>query len=101
MSSPIFLLATLLALASGPALYAQARSRPRMQSLLDGAVLVGITGLIVLDVVPETWRQGGAWSLAFIATGLFGPTLLERAFRRVRHEAHLGALGLATGGLVL
>lgn len=95
-----FLVATLCALAAGPALYAAARSRPGMLAFLDGFVLVSIAGLVVLEVVPGTFLQGGAWSLAFLLGGLFGPTLLERAFRNAEREAHIAALALAICGLV-
>jgi hypothetical protein len=95
-----FLVATLLALAAGPALYAAARSRPAMLAFLDGFVLVSIAGLVVLEVVPGTFMEGGPWSLAFLLAGLFGPTLLERAFRQAEREAHIGALALAVVGLV-
>jgi uncharacterized protein len=100
MPSP-FLLATLVALAAGPALYAAARANPRTLAFLDGFVLVSIAGLVVLEVVPGTFLQGGAWSLAFLLAGLFGPTLLERAFRTAEREAHIAALALAVVGLVL
>jgi hypothetical protein len=100
MDASIFLAATLLALASGPVLYAPAAARPRLHAFLDGFVMVGITLLIVADVLPETYRQGGWLSLAFAAIGLFGPTLLER-FRAARAPVHLGAVGLAMGGLVV
>ena len=46
-----FLLATLLALAAGPALYTAARARPAMLAFLDGFVLVSIAGLVVLVAV--------------------------------------------------
>jgi uncharacterized membrane protein YraQ (UPF0718 family) len=93
-----FLLATLLALAAGPVLYAAGRRDARALAFLDGFVL--IAGLVVLEVVPGTFLQGGAWSLAFLLAGLFGPTLLERLFRRAERATHIGALGLAVLGLV-
>lgn len=96
-----FLLATLIALAAGPVLYAAARANPRTLAFLDGFVLVSIAGLVVLEVVPGTFLQGGAWSLAFLLAGLFGPTLLERAFRNAERQAHIAALALAVVGLVL
>jgi hypothetical protein len=95
-----FLIATLLALAAGPVLYAGARSRPRMLAFLDGFVLVSIAGLVVLEVVPGTFLEGGPWSLAFLFAGLFGPTLLEHLFRHAERQAHIGALALAICGLV-
>jgi hypothetical protein len=95
-----FLLATLLALAAGPALYAAGRRSARTLAFLDGFVLVSIAGLVVLEVVPGTFTQGGPWSFAFLLAGLFGPTLLEALFRRVERQAHIGALALAVVGLV-
>jgi hypothetical protein len=68
--------------------------------VLDRIVAAAITLLIVLDVIPETWREGGPASLLFAAVGLFGPTLLELS-RSARLHAHFGALGLAMGGLVV
>jgi hypothetical protein len=96
-----FLFATLLALAAGPALYAAARRNARALALLDGFVLVSIAGLVLLEVVPDTFANGGAWSLAFLLAGAFGPTLLESRFRRLERQAHIGALALAVLGLVV
>jgi uncharacterized membrane protein YraQ (UPF0718 family) len=95
-----FLLATLLAIAAGPALYAAGRRSARTLAFLDGFVLVSIAGLVVLEVVPGTFTLGGPWSIAFLVAGLFGPTLLERFFRQAEREAHIGALALAVCGLV-
>lgn len=100
MPSP-FLFLTLLALVAGPLLYGVARRGPRALAFLDGFVLISIAGLVVLEVVPGTYMEGGAWSFAFLLAGLFGPTLLERLFRRAQREAHIGALALAISGLVL
>lgn len=95
-----FLFATLLALAAGPVLFAAARRSARTLAFLDGFVLVSIAGLVILEVVPGTFMEGGPWSLAFLVAGLFGPTLLERLFRRAERETHIGALALAVCGLV-
>lgn len=97
----IFLSLTLLALAAGPFLYLAAQRNPRLLAFLDGFVLISIAGLVVLEVVPGTFLEGGPWSLAFLLAGLFGPTLLERLFRHAEREAHIGALALAICGLVL
>lgn len=97
----ILLLATLAALVSGPLWYLLARRRLALLSFLDGFVLVSISGLVLLEVLPEAFADGGWWSLGFLALGLLGPTLLERGLTRVRRGAHLAALALAISGLVL
>lgn len=97
----ILLIATLLALMSGPLLYLLARNRPPLHALLDGFVLVSITGLVLLDALPSALAAGGVWSLAFLLAGLLGPTLLEHLLTRARREAHLAALALAVSGLII
>ena len=97
----ILLIATLAALASAPLWYLLARRRPALLSFLDGFVLVGISGLVLLEVLPAAFVDGGGWSLAFLALGLLGPTALEHGLARLRRGAHLTALALAIVGLVL
>jgi len=96
-----FLVGTLLALAAAPVLFAGAQRRPRVLAFLDRFVLVSIVALVALEVVPGTVADGGAWSIAFLLAGLFGPTLMERAFHRAQREAHIATLALAVIGLVL
>jgi uncharacterized membrane protein YraQ (UPF0718 family) len=95
------LLATLLALLSGPPLYAVARRQPALLSFLDGFVLISITGLVLLEVLPESFATGGIFSLVFVAAGMLGPTALEHGLTHARREAHLLALSLAVLGLIL
>lgn len=95
------LLATLAALLSGPLIYAAARRRPPLLAFLDGFVLVSIAGLVLLEVVPGAFVEGGLWSGGFLLLGLLGPTLLEHLLSRVRRGAHIAALALAIFGLVL
>lgn len=95
------LLATLAALLSGPLLYACARTRPPLLALLDGFLLVSISGLVLLEAVPGTFSSGGAISVVFLLLGLLGPSALEHWLRRAQREAHLATLLLALLGLLV
>lgn len=96
----LLLLATLIALPSGPLLYALARYRFGLLSFLDGFVLVAISGLVLLEVLPETLASGGLAAVSFLLLGALGPTLFERQLHRAR-EAHIVALLLSVAGLVM
>jgi hypothetical protein len=96
----VLLSATLLALLSGPLLYGAARDRPAVLAFLDGFVLVAISGLVMVEVLPETLDSGGYWSLAFLALGALGPSLFEQQLHNAR-RAHVATLVLAMAGLVL
>lgn len=96
---PLF--ATLTVLICGPLLYAVARRRPAFTAFLDGFVLVSIAGLVLLEVVPGAYGEGGIWSLAFLLIGAIGPSVVEHTLHRARREAHLATLALAVLGLVL
>lgn len=97
----VLLLATLAALLAGPLIYALAQRRPSLLAFLDGFVLVSIAGLVLLEVVPGAFVDGGLWSGAFLLMGLLGPTLFEHLLSRARRGAHIAALALAILGLVL
>lgn len=94
------LITTLLALLSGPLLYAAARERAPLRSLIDVFVLVSVVGLVLLEVLPEAYAAGGLWSFAFLGLGLLGPTLIEHGLTRARRGAHIAALVLALAGLM-
>lgn len=95
------LLATLAALICGPMLYALARRRPTVLRVLDPLIVVCVAGLVLVEVLPPLFRDGGWWSAAFLLVGLLGPTLFEHLITRARREAHIAALGLAIVGLLL
>ena len=96
----LLLCATLLALLSGPLLFGAARQRPAVLAYLDGFVLVAISGLVLLEVMPDTLLGGGPASLGFLLLGALGPSLLEHQLQHAR-RAHVAALVLAMVGLVL
>ena len=96
----ILLIATLCALASGPLLYRAAKPRPRLRKAIDGFVLVCVTVLVLVEVVPESWKAGGPWAMAFLVAGTFGPTLIEHGLTSARRQTHLATLALAVLGLL-
>lgn len=94
------LIATLLALCGGPLLYAATMRQPRLRRVIDLVVMAGVALLMLIEVLPDIYRNGGAVSFAFLGVGLVGPTLVEHALRHAQREAHLAALALAFIGLI-
>lgn len=102
MIDPLVLLAlSLIALLFGPFLYRMASQRNRTLSLLDGFIFVAITGLVLVYILPESFLLGGWMTLLFALAGLFGPTLIERVFRRAARQTHIAAMGLGLAGICL
>lgn len=97
----VLLLATLAALICGPMLYSLARRRPRLLRVLDPLIVICVAGLVLVEVLPQIFRNGGWWSAAFLVIGLLGPTLFEHVIAHARREAHIAALALAIFGLLL
>lgn len=97
----VLLFATFAALLCGPLLYALAQHRPQVVRWLDRFVLFSVVGLILIEVVPETYEQAGLWSFAFIALGLLGPSALEHLLTQARRGTHIAVLILALAGLML
>ncbi len=96
----VLLIATLLALCGGPLLYGVTTRRPGLRRLIDRVVLAGVVLLMLAEVLPDIWRNGGIISFAFLAAGMLGPTLAEHALRNAQREAHMAALVLAFIGLI-
>ncbi len=96
-----WLVASVLILGLGPALYRLARQRPAWLSALDGFLLVAICGLVLLDVLPETLEQSGWLAILFVLAGFLGPSLVEHWFHRLAGPAHRVAILLALLSLVL
>lgn len=96
-----FLTISLIALLFGPLIYGMAQRRNVLLSLLDGFIFVAISGLVLVYLIPESFAMGGWITLLFALAGLFGPTLIERVFRRAARQAHLAAMVLGLAGICL
>src|SRR6266850_1300138 len=72
------LLVSLAGLLLGPLTYRASRRSDEIYGFIDGFVLVGVAGLILTEVIPDTVRQAGPWALCFAAVGFVLPFALER-----------------------
>ena len=93
--------ASLLGLALGPLLFRFIRYRSHWYRVLDGFVVVVISGIVLLEVLPEILAHHAVPGLALLAIGLMGPTFLEQQFHRFAKQVHWAALCIAIIGLVI
>lgn len=96
-----FLLASILSLFVGPAIYRLVPTRHYWLHIVDGFVFVTIGGIVVLAILPEAVAWGGPMALVFAGLGLMLPTFSERFFQRFEHQAHAAALMLGLIGLLI
>lgn len=94
--------AAIIALAAGVALVPIARAKPTRLAILDGFMLVGVGGVLVMSLIPHSWETAGWWSVLALAAGAGLPALLERGHHH-DDDAHssLGFLLLAATGLAV
>lgn len=95
------LIGSLLALGTGPLIYSRAAPHSFFGRALDGFVFVAIAGLVGLEMLPEVVGHAGWWVLLAVALGLWGPSWLERIFRRAAHRMHMLTVLLSAVGLVV
>ena len=98
----MLLLISMVALLSGPALYALVRRTPSAFWALDGFVLASVVGLIAVHVMPSAIHTAGGAALFAALCGLIAPMLLERQPGGARDGVlHKIWVGLAFLGLML
>lgn len=95
------LLLSLVALLVGPLLYHRLQRGGRIAVALDRAILVFLLVLVAFVLLPDLWRELGAWSLVFLAAGYGLPGALEALIKRAAQTLHVVSLLLALVGLVL
>ncbi|MFO0241931.1 MAG: metal transporter, partial [Gemmatimonas sp.] len=95
------LLATLAALALGPAVAHLARRQAALLTFVDGFVLICIGGLVLFDVVPHALEHGDLLALVFIGAGFVVPGLAERLLTFGVRQTHLIVTVLAMLGIAL
>ena len=95
------LLLSLLALIAGPLFYQYFTSRPYWYRVLDGFVVIMISGIVIIDVLPQIITHNLVGGLVLVGIGLMGPTILEHQFHRIAKQIHWVALIIGILGLMI
>lgn len=96
---------SMLALLLGPFIYAAGRRQPMVRQVLDGFVLVAVSGIVCVHIVPDAVAGGGRAVLVPLIVGLLFPIAIEKVFHHSLREAHvlivlLAALALAVHAVI-
>jgi hypothetical protein len=105
-----FLFLSLLTLLVGPVLFAFAKGKRALPPVLDWAVVISITALVLFELWGGLQNGPAAMIVSVALAGLFGPTVIEYVLHRIDYhgieaKAHmvtlvLGVTGLAIHGLL-
>ena len=96
----MMLILSLLALAVGPLLFQYFTYRPYWYRILDGLVVIMISGIVIIDVLPEIMIHHPLSGILLLGIGLMGPTILEHQFHRIAQHVHWVALCIGVLGLI-
>ncbi|HKK92587.1 MAG TPA: permease [Longimicrobiales bacterium] len=101
----IWLVASLVALVTGPLLLGAFGARRGVASFLDGFVVVAVPGLIFLHFVPEAIEHLSLLPIVALVLGFWAPVGAERVLRDPKGRTDqlalfLGITGMAVHGLL-
>ena len=91
---------SVLALIAGPLLFRLFESRQHFYRLMDGFIVVVITGIVMIEVMPEIIAHIPILGLSLLFLGFLGPTILEQLFHKAATQVHRTALLIGVAGIV-
>ena len=97
----LYLGAALLAPVLGPALYGVLHSRAEAVRVVDGFVYVAVPLLVLWQVAPYTWAEQSLVPPLIVGSGVFLPTIIERASHALKSQTDNFVILLGLSGLVL
>lgn len=98
---PILLSIAIGALIAGPLVAQALRKNRPVNQILDGFVLVSITGLAMLHLLPEAILAIRWGALLMLVIGALLPSLIEHRFHAMEHKAHVGVILLVLVGILV
>ncbi|MCF7840764.1 MAG: permease [Candidatus Marinimicrobia bacterium] len=98
---PILLSIAIGALILGPLVAQALRKNRPVNQVLDGFVLVSITGLAMLHLLPEAILSIQWGALVMLAIGALLPSLIEHRFHEMEHKAHVGVILVVLVGILV
>ncbi len=97
----IFLLLSIIALATAPIIARAFEHSPYFEDTLSSFLLVVLGGIILAELIPLSYQNGGWPVIPLSILGLIGPTLIEKAFRKAADSTHQITLLIGFSGLLL
>ncbi len=97
----LMLILSVLALVIGPWLFRLFATRQHFFRLMDGFVVVVITGIVMLEVLPELLEHIPVSGIVCLMLGFAGPTILEHLFHKAARRVHRTALLIGVAGIVV
>ena len=94
------LILSFCSLFSGPILLQLALKKNFSLKFLDAFVLFSVVGLIVLHILPESYKEIGFLSLLLAIIGLLVPILYEKAQKKKNYYMDKSLLSVAFCGLI-
>lgn len=86
------LIQSLVSFLLGPLVAILGGRLPSMLPIIDGFVLISLSGLVMLEVIPHAMEEIGLWALGLAMAGLLVPSFIEKSRFRIADQAHGMAL---------
>lgn len=97
----ISLIASFFSLFVGPLIYQTFGPLKRTDKIVGGVVLVVVSGMILIEVLPQTYQAIGMLTPIVALIGFLGPTLIEKLFRKAANTTHKFTIFLGLSGLII
>jgi len=82
------LIQSILIFLCGPLVAVVGTRKPFLLPILDGFVLVSISGMVLLEVIPHAMESVGFAAIGLALAGLMIPTIIEKTQRGAERQAH-------------
>ncbi|MCW8879908.1 MAG: hypothetical protein OQK04_19645 [Kangiellaceae bacterium] len=101
----VALIASIFSLFVGPLVYQTFGPLRRTDKIVGGIVLSIVSGIIIFQILPNSFESIGIYAIVLALLGFAGPTLIESSFRQAADQTHrvtiyLGIFGLLVHALV-
>jgi hypothetical protein len=84
-----------------PVFYYLATRYAHIHRVIERILLIVLAAVVLINILPESFRVAGWWSIGFAVFGMLVPSLVERAWHGFADTVHWVPLGIGTIGLAL
>jgi hypothetical protein len=97
----LFLILSIMVLAIAPFMAKVYDKSPHFEDTLSGFLLIVLGGIVLAELMPLSYANGGWLSIPLALLGLTGPTLIEKLFHKAADGTHQITLIIGFSGLLL